>query len=177
MQIVPTLSIMATILLVPAVQDSLVAQNPQERDAMTEALEASPGCLGVKTIEHNGEKITFVWFKDRESVIAWCKNNNHQMAQGVLKMADPKFEIRDPLFPANGGAFTLSVSEGRAAISEGTQSPPIRMDVQDFAPLFSGFLRAELLQKYGRLECDEEKNIARASAALAAGEPWMSDVF
>lgn len=106
------LSIIVAMLLVPTIQDVLVGQDSQNRDSMTMALEAIPGCLGVKTIKHNDAKIMFVWFKDRDSVITWCKDNNHQMAQGVLKMADPKFEFREPLSaaPNENGPFMVIVS-------------------------------------------------------------------
>ncbi len=92
--------------------------------------------------------------------------------------AELTLDVTDPLFPANAGAFTLSVAGGRGVVS---RTPPpksarLSLNVSTLSTLYSGHKGAPLLRQIGLLEGDD-KAVAAASRVFAGPSPWMSDRF
>ena len=87
-------------------------------------------------------------------------------------------DVTDPLFPANVGAFTLSVTGGRGAVSRAKSptSSRLSLSVSTLATLYSGHKGAALLRQVGLLDGDDEA-VATASRVFAGPSPWMPDRF
>lgn len=86
-----------------------------------------------------------------------------------------QIEIRDEIVPENQGRWTLTVRDGRGAVSRGGAGA-IRMDIGALAALYSGFLSASQLAALGRFEADAGR-IALADALFAGPAPGMADMF
>ena len=87
------------------------------------------------------------------------------------------FEITDALIPENQGVFTLVIENGQPTIVDGATTPPIRIDVQYLAPLYSGLWSTTRLRAHERLACSDDDVIQFADQLFSGSEPWMPDSF
>jgi predicted acetyltransferase len=102
--------------------------------------------------------------------------------------AELKLEIADELVPSNQGLWQLKIADGRAhaerigdldpsaqadaAPSDGT----LRTSIRHLAPLYSGYVSAELLAQTGRIQASTSCQ-RQASALFSGSPPWMPDFF
>jgi predicted acetyltransferase len=84
-------------------------------------------------------------------------------------------DVRDEALPSNAGRYVLEVEKGRGSVRKGGKGS-LRLDVATLAPLFTGYLTAEDLASYGRIE-GAAKDLALASLVFSGPVPWMSDGF
>jgi predicted acetyltransferase len=83
--------------------------------------------------------------------------------------------VDDDLFPENNGPWILTVEDGRGRVTPGGRGS-FRTSVRGLAPLYSGFLRAEVLAAIGWVEAPPEE--LRAAGAIFDGPtPWMPDMY
>ncbi len=85
-------------------------------------------------------------------------------------------ELGDALLEANRGRFVLRVQKGRGRLEAGGDGR-IRMDVQSFAPLYTGWAGTAMLARLGDLEGGSDAERAALDAAFAGPTPWMLDQF
>jgi predicted acetyltransferase len=85
------------------------------------------------------------------------------------------FDVRDDVLPANAGRFVLEVSGGAGRVRKGGRGR-VRLDAATLPPLYTGYLSAEELAAYGRIE-GAPSDLAQASATFAGPAPWMVDGF
>lgn len=84
-------------------------------------------------------------------------------------------DVADDILPQNAGRYTLSVQDGKAAVSRGGRGS-MRIDVRGLASMYSGYYTPQELKSRGYLEADDAS--MRTAAALFAGPtPWMRDGF
>lgn len=84
--------------------------------------------------------------------------------------------LRDPLFPANDGQFTLRVRDGRGQLERGGRGGP-ELAIGAFSSLYTGWASAVMLRRTGRLEGGSGAQCAALDAAFAGATPWMVDEF
>lgn len=84
-------------------------------------------------------------------------------------------QVHDPLIPENSDCWLLSVGDGQAEVSSGG-SGDLKLDVRALAPLYTGLLTPNQLQRLGQLEATPAA-LATASQLFAGSEPWMPDHF
>lgn len=100
------------------------------------------------------------------------------LQRGYPKLtADVSFDVSDELFEENAGRFNLRLIDGVPEITEDTVGEPIRLTVQDFAPMYSGLWTATQLQMIGKLACGNAALVSKANQVFACSEPWMPDAF
>ena len=103
--------------------------------------------------------------------------------QALLDRGYPKldasvgFDITDDVIAENNGAFTLRLRNGEPTIEDASSESPIRINVRDLAPLYSGLWTASQLSRFGRLSCEDDSVVDMAAQVFASSEPWMPDSF
>ena len=115
--------------------------------------------------------------------------------------ADLQLEIADELVPSNQGLWHLKIADGKGDAerigdldlpadarrvggsatppSTATSPPPtgkLRTSIRHLAPLYSGYVNAELLAQTGRIQADSSTQ-RLASSIFAGSSPWMPDFF
>ncbi len=88
-------------------------------------------------------------------------------------------ELTDDIIPANAGTWTLTLSDGRAKAEPGSppNTDPLRLDITDLAPLYTGYATPHDLRAAGRAECSDETASAAAAIFATSGFPSMTDMF
>ena len=89
---------------------------------------------------------------------------------------EAELELSDPLLPANGGRFVLSVRKGRGRLEPGGRGR-LRLDAGAFASLYTGWAAPERLAGAGRLEGGTGSERAALAAAFAGPVPWIVEEF
>ena len=89
--------------------------------------------------------------------------------------AELHLRVSDPLLPENGGDWVVSVSGGHGSIARGGRGD-LAIGIDGLAPLYTGYLSAEQLQRSGKLDGPAEA-IAIASQLFSGAAPWMADFF
>lgn len=84
-------------------------------------------------------------------------------------------EVEDALLPANHGRFRLKVGAGQARVQRGG-SGALRLPVSSLGPLFSGFVPASTLVRWGRA-AGEAQALAVADRLFQAPVPWMREMY
>lgn len=84
-----------------------------------------------------------------------------------------ELEVDDPVIPENSGRWTVEIADGRAVVTAGGEGR-IRGAVSGFAPLYSGFMRAEEAAWLGWV-AGEGEDLAALTAALAGPMTWSAD--
>lgn len=107
---------------------------------LIEALQKSPGCLGVeRAITVSRKNVIFAWFKDKKSAVAWYNSEYHRkvMAKSFPKVAggEPLKDVADDVGPIMAiASITLS---GKAQV-EGTKLPISQIAIELYTPLKGG---------------------------------------
>jgi predicted acetyltransferase len=83
--------------------------------------------------------------------------------------------VDDPLFPENGGPWSVEVRDGAAHVSR-APSAPTSISVRGLASLFTGYASPSRLRLTGDLRGDTESD-ARLGAAFAGNAPELGDFF
>lgn len=89
--------------------------------------------------------------------------------------AEVAVEIEDDLVASNHGVWTIRVRDGRAMAERGGRTR-IRMNVRQFASVYTGFAAPKQLVRVGLVEGDDEA-LDTLGAIFAAPAPWMPDIF
>ena len=85
------------------------------------------------------------------------------------------FAVNDPLIPENSSHFKLQISGGKGKTIEGGQGE-LKINIQAFASLYTGFLTAKQLKNCGKLEANEI-NLEIADQLFALPTPSLPDFF
>ncbi|MFO0642431.1 MAG: GNAT family N-acetyltransferase [Polyangiaceae bacterium] len=83
--------------------------------------------------------------------------------------------VDDPLFPENGGPWSVEVRDGAAHVTR-VPSAPTSISVRGLASLFTGYASPSRLRLTGDLRGDTEGD-ARLGAAFAGNAPELGDFF
>ncbi|MDX2097433.1 MAG: GNAT family N-acetyltransferase [Leptolyngbyaceae cyanobacterium bins.59] len=89
--------------------------------------------------------------------------------------AELHLAIDDPLIPENSGRWQLQVSQGQGQVIPGGRGD-VQMSIRGLAPLFTGLITPQILQRLGFLEGTPE-GLGTAAQLFAGPEPWMADHF
>jgi predicted acetyltransferase len=85
-------------------------------------------------------------------------------------------QIEDPLFPHNDGVWLIEVESGKSNATRTNDPAQVRMGIDTFAPIFSGFTSASQMMLNGRVDGDPSA-VRILDGLFAAPTPWMSDDF
>lgn len=107
---------------------------------LIEALQKSPGCLGVeRAVTVSRKNVIFTWFKDKKSAMAWYNSDYHQ------KMVAKFFPNRAGGEPLKGLADDVGPIMAIASITlsskpqvKGTPLPISQIAIELYAPLKGG---------------------------------------
>jgi predicted acetyltransferase len=89
--------------------------------------------------------------------------------------AEAHFELSDELFPENAGRWVVRVEDGEGVAERGGRGE-IRTDIGSLASWFTGYSSLATLRRLGRVVGGHEA-IARTGGMVAAGTPWMSEMY
>jgi len=87
-----------------------------------------------------------------------------------------EIEVEDDIIDANNGAWTLTVTNGKASVERGGGGA-IRLSARALAPLYAGFISARDLATLGWIDAKDSDAVALADSIFAGPTPWMSDGF
>lgn len=85
-------------------------------------------------------------------------------------------EIEDPLFTRNTGVWKIEIEGGQGTATRCDEPAQLRMGIDAFAPIFSGFATASQMCLNGRVHGDAAA-IRKLDGLFAAPTPWMADDF
>jgi predicted acetyltransferase len=89
--------------------------------------------------------------------------------------------VRDELFAANHATWKVSIADGRANVSKGSDAEPaIELDVRALSPILSGYQSPAALRLAGLACCDDDAMLDAAATAFANGRgstPWMGEIY
>ncbi|MCA9292556.1 MAG: GNAT family N-acetyltransferase [Phycisphaerales bacterium] len=88
---------------------------------------------------------------------------------------DLHFDINDPVFAENTGAFTLHIEDGKGHVARGGNGL-IQLEIKALAPLYTGFMSPHELALGGSIKGDASQ-LALAACAFAGPAPSMNDVY
>jgi hypothetical protein len=95
----------------PSLAQGPLPGQPEFRKLLVEAVQASPGCLGVQLGRtENGTNVIFAWFGSKQALVTWYKSDFHQWA---MKTTFPNQTFdREPLpdVPENSGPILALVT-------------------------------------------------------------------
>ena len=88
-------------------------------------------------------------------------------------------QITDRLVPANQGAWTLEVADGRGTVRGGVSAPGgcLRLDIRSLGPVYSGLWTPAQAAMLGLIEGDQGAIEAAGAIFAGGGTPWMIDMF
>lgn len=116
-------------------------EQDERRDRAAEAFANVPGCLGAKSMEQDGTQVSFVWFKDREAVINWCKDQKHmRTAETILNLANPDLKMREPMAAAKNeeGPFLVIMTLKRNENGGAGGFPLEQLSMEIYKPVNGG---------------------------------------
>jgi quinol monooxygenase YgiN len=107
---------------------------------IVEALQASPGCLGVETAQTaSGKNVIFAWFEDKQAALAWHNSDAHQ------RMMDRFFPERpqertpmEHIADDAGPILTIASLKPAEQLLPGTRMPVSEIAIEMYAPLPGG---------------------------------------
>jgi predicted acetyltransferase len=89
--------------------------------------------------------------------------------------SEAHFELIDELFDENAGKWVVRVEDGKGVAERGGGGD-LRTDIGSLASWFTGYSSLATLRRLGRL-VGTDAAIARAAGIIAAGTPWMSEMY
>jgi predicted acetyltransferase len=87
-----------------------------------------------------------------------------------------ELDLADPVWPDRGGAWTLEVADGQAALAPGGAGR-VHLDVGALASWFTGYQSATRLARYGRLRGADAATLRDLDAATTGPVPWVRSFF
>lgn len=125
---------------VPSFAQGPLPSQPEFGKLHVEAVQASPGWLGVKVGRtENDTNVIFAWFESKQALVAWYKSDFHQWA---MKTAFPNQTFdREPLpdVPENSGPILALVTLKLAdAPVPGSPIPIETIGIELYTPLPDG---------------------------------------
>jgi predicted acetyltransferase len=85
-------------------------------------------------------------------------------------------ELADDILPHNAGSWVIEVQDGKGSAARTDEPAQVKLGIDTFAPIFSGFASATQMMLNGRVEGDN-KAVRVLDGLFAATTPWMSDDF
>ncbi len=87
-----------------------------------------------------------------------------------------ELDLADPVWPERGGAWTLEVDGGEAALSPGGRGT-VALDAGAMASWFTGYQSATRLASVGRVRTSDRSALLDLDAATAGPTPWARSFF
>lgn len=85
-------------------------------------------------------------------------------------------EVADTQAPWNAGRHVLRVQDGKGALEPGGRGR-VRLTVNAFASLYTGYASPQLLARLGLVDAASESDLAALSAVFSGPPPWMAEFF
>ena len=107
---------------------------------LVEAIQNSPGCLGVENAQtRSGKSVVFAWFEDKDAVMTWFHSPMHQK---MMNQFFPDREEREPMANVPDGAGPIlaiaSITPTKGKNLKETNLPVSQIAIELYTPVPGG---------------------------------------